>query len=131
LTTCIAGEQGLREEIMKKNWNASLSRLFPASALLCWLVAILFAPFVHAQGAFDPARGIVLHGTVITMNSAGAILQDGSVLVRNGKIEAIWQGRTPPEGAQIGEAVNIDLGENAFIFPGLIKFTQSSYLRRP
>jgi 5-methylthioadenosine/S-adenosylhomocysteine deaminase len=105
---------------MKKNWNASLRRLFPASALLCWLVAILFVPFMHAQGAFDPARGIVLHGTVVTMNSAGAILKDGSVLVRSGKIAAIWQGRTPPEGAQIGEAVNIDLGENALIFPGLI-----------
>lgn len=105
---------------MRMNWNAFLRRLFTALPILCVLVGMFFVSFVHAQEAFDPARGIVLHGTVVTMNSAAAILHDGRVLVRSGKIEAIWQGRTTPAGVQVGNAVDVDFGENAYIFPGLI-----------
>jgi hypothetical protein len=54
------------------------------------------------------------------MNSATAVLHRGGILVREGKIETIWQGRTPPAGVQIGNASDVDLGENTFILPGLI-----------
>jgi 5-methylthioadenosine/S-adenosylhomocysteine deaminase len=90
-------------------------------ACICTLImgALLCAP-VAAQKAFDPATGIVLRGTVVTMDSAGTILQNGVVLIRNNKIVAIWQGRKKPDGILIGNAVEVDLGPDALIFPGLI-----------
>lgn len=54
------------------------------------------------------------------MDAAGTILQNGNVLVRNGKIVATWNGQNPPIGISIGGAVQIDLGSSARIFPGLI-----------
>jgi len=87
---------------------------------ICLLASVFLIPLLHAQVSFDQNRGIVLHGTVVTMDSAGSILRGGSILIRNGKIVAMWQGPTAPNGAQIGEAVEIYLGENALIFPGLI-----------
>jgi 5-methylthioadenosine/S-adenosylhomocysteine deaminase len=69
---------------------------------------------------FDPTVGIVLRGTVVTMDSAGTILHDGAILVRSGKVVAIWQGREAPKGTPIGNAIEIDLGPKALIFPGLI-----------
>jgi 5-methylthioadenosine/S-adenosylhomocysteine deaminase len=86
----------------------------------CLLASVYLIPFARAQGSFDQNRGIVLHGTVVTMDSAGSILRDGSILIRNGKIVAMWQGPTAPSGTQMGGAVDIYLGENALIFPGLI-----------
>jgi len=72
-----------------------------------------------AQQVFDPAQGILLRGTVVTMNAAGTILHNGNVLVRNGKIIAVWNG-APPKGTPINNAVLIDLGSKGLIFPGLI-----------
>src|SRR5436190_17782452 len=69
--------------------------------------------------SFDPAQGILLRGTVVTMDAAGTILHNGNVLVRNGRIVATWNGQRPPEGISIGSAVQIDLGSQALIFPGL------------
>ena len=69
---------------------------------------------------FDPTVGIVLRGTVVTMDSAGTILHDGAILARSGKVVAIWQGREAPKGTPIGNAIEIDLGPKALIFPGLI-----------
>src|SRR5213592_1252685 len=54
------------------------------------------------------------------MDAAGTILHNGNVLVRNGRIVATWNGQRPPEGISIGSAVQIDLGSQALIFPGLI-----------
>jgi len=75
---------------------------------------------VFAQQPFDPARGIVLHGTVVTMDAAGTVLRNGNVLVRSGKIVATWVGATPPQGTPIGDAIQIDLGSKGLVFPGLI-----------
>jgi cytosine/adenosine deaminase-related metal-dependent hydrolase len=69
---------------------------------------------------FDPARGIVLHGTVVTMDAAGTIIHNGNVLVRDGRIVATWNGQRPPQGTEIGSAIQIDLGSRVLIFPGLI-----------
>jgi 5-methylthioadenosine/S-adenosylhomocysteine deaminase len=69
---------------------------------------------------FDRARGIVMRGTIVTMDAAGTILQNGSVLVRNDKIVAIWSGPTPPTDVPVGNAIEIDGGPDALIFPGLI-----------
>ena len=86
--------------------------------LFCFLLFAL-TPAI-AQQPFDPARGIILRGTVVTMDPAGTILHKGNVLVRNGKIVATWEGPQAPDGTPIGDAVVIDLGPKALIFPGLI-----------
>src|SRR5262249_36853545 len=91
---------------------------------LRWLGAILAITIAFnsasAQQQFDPSRGILLHGTVVTMDAAETIIHNGSLLVRSGKIVAMWQGTHIPAGVQIGDAVSIDLGTRALIFPGLI-----------
>src|SRR6185369_9925870 len=62
--------------------------------------------------------GIVLHGTVVTMDAQRSILRNGGVFIRDGRIVATWQGsRTPPEASS---AVHVDLGPKTLIFPGLI-----------
>ena len=73
-----------------------------------------------AQQAFDPERGIILRGTVVTMDAAGTILHKGNILIRGGKIVATWEGPQPPDGTPVGGATVIDLGPKALIFPGLI-----------
>src|SRR5688572_20669764 len=72
------------------------------------------------QQTFDPERGIILRGTVVTMDAARTILHKGNVLIRGGKIVATWEGPQPPDGTPIGAATVIDLGPKALIFPGLI-----------
>jgi cytosine/adenosine deaminase-related metal-dependent hydrolase len=84
------------------------------------MVGVLAMSPAFAQQPFDPARGIVLHGTVVTMDAAGTVLHNGNVLVRNGTIVASWVGATPPKGTPIGDAIQIDLGSKALVFPGLI-----------
>ena len=84
------------------------------------LVGAFFCTPANAQKAFDPATGIVLRGTIVTMDSIGTILHDRSILVRNGAIVAIWQGRQAPPGVPLGNAIEVDLGPEALIFPGLI-----------
>jgi 5-methylthioadenosine/S-adenosylhomocysteine deaminase len=89
-------------------------------SLFCFLVYFFALTPAIAQQPFDAARGIILRGTVVTMDAAGTILHKGNVLVRNGKIVATWEGPQAPDGNLIGDAVEIDLGPKALIFPGLI-----------
>ncbi len=66
------------------------------------------------------APGILLSGTVVTMDERGTIFKNGNVLIRGSKIAAVWQGRKPPSGVSIDNALKPDLGPDAVIFPGLI-----------
>jgi hypothetical protein len=75
---------------------------------------------MQAFPPFDPARGLVLRGTVVTMDEHHTVLKHGSVLVRNERIIAIWHGESPPTGTPIDAALLVDLGPSALIFPGLI-----------
>src|SRR4029077_11913133 len=53
--------------------------------------------------AWDPARGILIRGaTVVTMDTEHSVIHDGQVLVRSGQIAAVWQGRQPPAGLDVG-----------------------------
>src|SRR6266536_1160210 len=83
-----------------------------ASLSICLTVALSSA---SAQQTFDPARGIVLRGTVVTMDPAGTILDKGNILVRNGKIVAVWAGSKAPDGTPINNAIEADLGPNGLI----------------
>jgi cytosine/adenosine deaminase-related metal-dependent hydrolase len=73
-----------------------------------------------APAPFDPARGLLLHGTVVTMNDAHDVIEDGNVLVRGDRIVAVWRGPRPPAGIVVGAAAIVDPGPGALIFPGMI-----------
>ncbi len=89
--------------------------------LFVWFFAALFSlASACKQQRFDGAHGIVLHGTIVTMDAAGTIIPNGNVLVRNNKIVAVWSGHRPPTEVPVGNAVEIDVGSGALIFPGLI-----------
>src|SRR5262249_6950085 len=92
-------------------------REFLTILCICAGIAVLGLP-CRAQ-SFDPARGVLLRGTVVTMDSAGTIFK-GGVLVRSGLIVATWKGPKVPDGIVVNDAVTVDLGQNALIFPGLI-----------
>src|SRR6266487_7169931 len=86
------------------------------------IVAIIFGSLSFIGSAvgqsFDPTQGILLRGTVVTMDAAGTILHNGNVLVRNGRIVATWNGARIPDGTPVGNAFEVDLGPKTLIFPG-------------
>jgi 5-methylthioadenosine/S-adenosylhomocysteine deaminase len=53
-------------------------------------------------------------GTVVTMNAAGDILEDGFVHVKDGRIEGVGVGGKPPKGARLVD------GKDCLITPGLV-----------
>ena len=70
---------------------------------------------------WDPARGVLIRGaTVVTMDDQHTVFRDGQVLVRAGRIAAIWSGPVPPAGVVIGSPSIIDADPGDLLFPGLI-----------
>jgi cytosine/adenosine deaminase-related metal-dependent hydrolase len=96
--------------------------------LLGLFVAVLLALTVGsswARGAgrqsWDAAHGILIAGaTVVTMDDAHDVIPHGRVLVRDGRIVAVWQGPTPPAGVDVGGASVVEAGPQELVFPGLI-----------
>src|SRR5262245_13135200 len=97
----------------------------------CVLVAavLLFAFLGGAAGAreasqpapWDPGRGLLISGaTVVPMDDSHTVIPHGSVLVRDGRIVAVWSGPKPPPGISVGDASVIDAGPQELLFPGLI-----------
>ena len=76
-------------------------------------------PAAETLSPFDLTRGLVLSGTVVTMDDRHSVLEHGGVLVRDGLIAAVWEGDHAPAGTPLGAAI-IDLGPSALIFPGMI-----------
>ena len=75
----------------------------------------------HPPAAWDPARGILIRGaTVVTMDDLHTVIPDGQVLVRAGRIAALWSGPFPPAGVAIGDPAIIDASPDDLLFPGLI-----------
>jgi 5-methylthioadenosine/S-adenosylhomocysteine deaminase len=75
----------------------------------------------RASSSWDPAHGILISGaTVVTMDDARTVIPHGRVLVRDGRIAAVWQGPTPPDGVVVGEASVVETGPQDLVFPGLI-----------
>jgi hypothetical protein len=70
---------------------------------------------------WDPARGLLIEGaTVVTMDDNHTVIPDGSVLVRAGRIVAVWGGPRPPAGVEIGDASIVREGPLDLLYPGLI-----------
>src|SRR5262249_47396350 len=97
----------------------SSSSLRSLVVLLALSLAFVLAAPARAQPS-DPARGMVLQGTVVTMDDFHSVIEDGSVLVRDDRIVAVWRGKKAPVGTDIGKAVVLDFGPSALIFPGMI-----------
>lgn len=83
--------------------------------------AVAFGPgAAAAPPAFDPARGLLLRGTIVTMDDEHDVIENGSVLVRDGRIVAVWRGKKAPAGTHLDDALVVDAGPSTLIFPGMI-----------
>src|SRR3954449_802442 len=80
------------------------------------VLALIVAPSASAA-PFE--RGMLLEGTVVTMDARDRVVPDGHVLVRGQKIVAVWSGATPPRGVKVGRPVIVKPARG-LIFPGLI-----------
>jgi 5-methylthioadenosine/S-adenosylhomocysteine deaminase len=81
----------------------------------------LFVVMTQAQTApWDPSRGLLLEGTVVTMNDARDVLPQGHVLMRDGRIAAVWNGPIPPDSLNLDGVPRAEIGPDALIYPGLI-----------
>jgi 5-methylthioadenosine/S-adenosylhomocysteine deaminase len=84
------------------------------------LVAAVTLVAVPLGQAREPLRGgVLLRGTVVTMDARDRVIRDGRVLVRGHRIVAVWHGRKPPKGVHVRQAVVV-APPGALIFPGLI-----------
>ena len=63
-------------------------------------------------------ESMLLKGRVVTMNSESDVINDGSVLVQNGKITAVWSGQNIPQNVDLTGVPVIET--NGTIYPGLI-----------
>ena len=74
---------------------------------------------VGCFGISDGGRvdAMVLQGRVVTMNAESDVINEGNVLIRGGKIEAVW-GDTIPSNVDLTNVPIIDT--NGSIYPGLI-----------
>jgi cytosine/adenosine deaminase-related metal-dependent hydrolase len=57
---------------------------------------------------------------VVTMDDEHTVIPHGRVLVRDGRIVAVWQGPLPPEGMEVGDASAVRVGPQDLLFPGLL-----------
>ena len=88
------------------------------AAILILVAVAADTPPVVAASAGTPA--ILLEGTVVTMNASRDVITNGRVLVRDGRIAAIWKGGKVPKGVNLSGAVRTPLSKDAVIYPGLI-----------
>ena len=92
-----------------------------------YAAVIVFAITVLASGSTQPPRvsatpapAFILDGTIVTMNAARDVIHNGHILVRDGRIAAIWQGGRVPDGVDVTGAQRVPLGKDAYVYPGLI-----------
>jgi hypothetical protein len=100
----------------------SVNRFILAIVIASLLLVASGAARVHAASPplFNLSHGLVLRGTVVTVDNRHSVIEDGSVLVRGDRIVAVWQGERPPTGTRVDGAVVIELDGPALIFPGMI-----------
>jgi 5-methylthioadenosine/S-adenosylhomocysteine deaminase len=83
------------------------------------VLLVLLSAVVGSWARTEPAPSLLLRGTVVTMDDAHHVLADGNVLVRDGKIIAVWSGPPPPGVSTEGARV-VSAGQQGLIFPALI-----------
>lgn len=78
----------------------------PAAVGAAFLVlAAGIAARTRLAAAPAPATAILLEGTIVTMNAGREVVHNGRVLVRDGRIAAVWRGPKPPAGVDLTGAV--------------------------
>jgi 5-methylthioadenosine/S-adenosylhomocysteine deaminase len=83
-------------------------------------VAVLAALATSAAAAKAPfRRGVLLKGTVVTMDGGDRVIRHGNVLVRGRRIVAVWRGARRPQKVRVGNPVVV-APRRSLIFPGLI-----------
>ena len=92
--------------------------LAPWRLYFCLLASVYLIPFAQAQGSFDQNRGIVLHGTVVTMDAGFHVFEQGAVAVRGERIVAVGPAREL--AARYSGAKTIDT-MGRIVMPGLVK----------
>jgi 5-methylthioadenosine/S-adenosylhomocysteine deaminase len=98
-----------------------LLRIVVFPSLVAALLAGASAAAPPQPSPWNPARGILVDGaTVVTMDDEHTVIPRGRVLVRDGRIVAVWAGPTPPEGVVVGDASVVEAGPQDLLFPGLI-----------
>jgi 5-methylthioadenosine/S-adenosylhomocysteine deaminase len=88
-----------------------------AAALAVVVVAALGASAAWATAPFR--RGVLLKGTVVTMDDRHRVIRPGNVLVRGRRIVAVWRGARRPRKVRVGDPVVV-APRRGLIFPGLI-----------
>ena len=91
-----------------------------AIAALVALVNLVVAPVGLRVDLPSSPPAVVLVGDVVTMDDDFTVIPQGRVLVRNGRIAAVWSGPVPPRNVFVGDATVVNAGRGALIFPGLI-----------
>jgi 5-methylthioadenosine/S-adenosylhomocysteine deaminase len=96
-----------------------------AAALAALLVVAVSSSVASGTGRapapWDPARGLLIEGaTVVTMDDQHTVIPHGRVLVRDGRIIAVWAGPQAPAGVEVGDASVVEAGPQDLLFPGLI-----------
>ena len=83
--------------------------------LLCLLSFIFFlylsSPLVHAQSQPSPGAYAITHAKIFTL--AGSPMEDGTLVIRDGKIAAVGSSVEVPAGAQVIDAKGLQ------VYPGL------------
>jgi hypothetical protein len=81
------------------SYCSTFGNVFARCIVISALVNLHALSAAYPQQTFDPTRGMVLHGTIVTMDTAGTIVQDGNVLVRMCKV--VWAGLSAPSPMRI------------------------------
>ncbi len=67
----------------------------------------------------DSSRAFLLKGRVVTMDGESNVINDGNVMVRNGKITGVWASNSnPPAGVDFSDVPIVET--DGTIYPGLI-----------
>ena len=97
-----------------------MKRKSPAIVVAAVLILTTGGTDTQRVLAAPPSLPPILEGTIVTMNAAREVIQNGRVLVRDGRIAAAWKGPKPPTGVDLTGVVRAPLGRHAIIYPGLI-----------
>jgi imidazolonepropionase-like amidohydrolase len=87
----------------------NLRRLFCLFRFICYLY--LSSPLAHAQSQASSSVYVITHAKIFTL--AGSPIEDGTLVMRDGKIAAVGSSVEVPAGAQVIDAKGLQ------VYPGL------------
>ena len=113
MKTKFKAETGREGEVVMKSVRRGVTLVFATCAFACLVAAQQIGNPTAQQGVM-PARGtfVIRNARIVTVS--GADIENGSVVIRDGKIEAVGASVNAPGGAQ-----TID-GRGLSVYPGMI-----------